>query len=260
MQQTTIPHDLSLLFPVGPCMYIPRNITLIIHYILDQWLPPIIRDSRLCMYPFFRFLFGNRARAFMEFKDRVPSLDALETKKIYEQTASAHIQRQTDLNPACVHTIKQRILGSSVLDIACGRGYLSGRLSRRYRIVGADMYVGSQAVHTYPDVSFVQVDITDLPFEHQAFDTVVCAHTLEHVPDIHSAVQELKRVTKKRLLLVVPRQRPYRYTFDLHVHFFPYAWSLELLMKREGSTGRCELVGGDWLYVEESQERAIAGK
>jgi hypothetical protein len=58
-------------------------------------------------------------------------------------------------------------------------------------------------------------------------------------------------VAGKRLIVVVPRQRPYRFTFDLHVHFFPYAWSLELVLATDGPPGRCRLIGGDWFYVED---------
>ena len=234
-------------------MYISRKTSIIIHQILDHWLPPIIRDSKWCMYPLFWIVFGSQARTFMGFKDRVAYRDSKGMKQIYENTASVHIQRQTDLTPECVEKIEQCILGGSVLDIACGRGYLSGRLSPLYQVVAADMHIETQTVYRHSLVSFVQSSITDLPFADGAFDTVVCAHTLEHITDIQKAVQELRRVTKKRLIIVVPKQRPYRYTFDLHVHFFPYAWSLELLLKKTEVSSRCELVGGDWLYVDDGR-------
>ena len=48
----------------------------------------------------------------------------------------------------------------------------------------------------------------------------------------------------------MPRQRPYRVTFNPHIHFFPYEFSL-LAWTGTDRPYRCELVGGDWLYVEE---------
>ncbi|MDZ7762755.1 MAG: methyltransferase domain-containing protein [Desulfovermiculus sp.] len=87
-----------------------------------------------------------------------------------------------------------------------------------------------RTVRDYPQVTFRQAELPLLPFIDQMFDTVVCTHTLEHIPDIRQAVKELRRVAKKRLIIVLPRQRPYRYTFDLHLHFFPYAWSVLLAM------------------------------
>ena len=75
-------------------------------------------------------------------------------------------------------------------------------------------------------------------------------HTLEHVQHLGSALAELRRVAAKRLVVVVPRQRPYRVTFNPHIHFFPYEFSL-LAWTGTDRPYRCELVGGDWLYVEE---------
>ena len=55
-------------------------------------------------------------------------------------------------------------------------------------------------------------------------------------------------------MIVVPRQRPYRGALNPHIHFFPYRFSL---MAWTGSERpyRCELVGGDWLYIEDQRSR-----
>jgi SAM-dependent methyltransferase len=52
----------------------------------------------------------------------------------------------------------------------------------------------------------IQTDITDLPFESETFDVVICSHVLEHVPDDLKAMAEMKRVLKPdgRALLMVP--------------------------------------------------------
>ena len=81
------------------------------------------------------------------------------------------------------------------------------------------------------------------PFCTSAFDTVVCSHTLEHIPDLWRAATELRRVAK-RVLVVVPCQRYYRYTVDYHLHFFPQAGPLERLLG-----GTAKLVDGDWFVV-----------
>lgn len=232
-------------------MHIPRDLTLVIHHVLDQWLPPFIRDSRLCMYPLFWILFGSQARVFMDFKEKILDLDQDGIRDIYLETAACNIKRKTDLNQECLLQIEQGIVGSKVLDIACGQGYLAGRLSRHYQVTAADMNISVQLIKNYPEVHFQEVQLTKLPFEDNEFDTVLSTHTLEHIPDIQLAVKELRRVARKRLIIVVPRQRPYKYTFDLHLHFFPYPWSLGLLLGQGFLTGRCELVGGDWLYAED---------
>ncbi len=43
----------------------------------------------------------------------------------------------------------------------------------------------------------IRADITDLPFEDEIFDVILCNHVLEHVPDDKKAMQELYRVMQK---------------------------------------------------------------
>lgn len=46
-----------------------------------------------------------------------------------------------------------------------------------------------------PEVA--KVDMTDIPYDDGAFDVIICNHVLEHIPDDHSAMCELKRVMKR---------------------------------------------------------------
>jgi hypothetical protein len=50
--------------------------------------------------------------------------------------------------------------------------------------------------------------------------------------------------------VVVPRQRRYRYTFDLHLNFFPDEASLRGVVG-DASGSRLQELGGDWYYVED---------
>ena len=96
---------------------------------------------------------------------------------------------------------------------------------------------------------WVQANLERMPFPDRQFDTVLCTHTLEHVQDLAGALSELRRLHRDRLIIVLPRQRPYRYSFDLHLRFYPYRHSLHA----DFPPGHCrvELVGGDWLIVED---------
>ena len=138
-----------------------------------------------------------------------------------------------------------------VLDIACGRGFLARYLAHRYRVTAADVVIDSQLIKESPQIHFEETRLEKLPFADKAFDTVICTHTLEHVHDINTAISELRRVTGKRLIIVVPKQRPYKYTFDLHLHFFPYASNLLLLLGPGKGKYSCQELGGDWFYVED---------
>ncbi len=78
---------------------------------------------------------------------------------------------------------------------------------------------------------------------------MISTHTLEHVLNAEAALAELRRVARRRLILVVPRQRPYRFTFDLHLNYFPYAWSLRNFLANPHA--RIEVIDNDLFAVED---------
>jgi SAM-dependent methyltransferase len=48
----------------------------------------------------------------------------------------------------------------------------------------------------YPGRADEQIDITDIPYQDNSFDVVLCVHVLEHVRDDHKALSEILRVLK----------------------------------------------------------------
>ncbi len=137
-----------------------------------------------------------------------------------------------------------------MLEVGCGHGYLAQKLSGKYHVTAADIVIQPHLRAANPTVEFHEANIEALPFPDHAFDTVICTHTLEHVRNLHLAVAELRRVAKK-LIIVVPRQRPYIYTFDLHLNFFPYMHSLQSMLGRPEGEILCEDADGDIFYVEQ---------
>lgn len=63
----------------------------------------------------------------------------------------------------------------------------------------------------------VHGDLCALPFADGVFDTVICFHVLEHVPNDRAAVAELVRVTEPdgRVIVVVPRDESRAATFEV---------------------------------------------
>ena len=51
--------------------------------------------------------------------------------------------------------------------------------------------------------------------------------------------------------MVVPRERPYKYGFALHLHFFPYAWSLHGQFGYGPDATITNL--GDWFYEQDME-------
>lgn len=135
------------------------------------------------------------------------------------QQVSTH--RERDLNKKSEKLILDHIVDGNIVEVGCGRGYLSNILSKFGRLIATDMVVSNKIKQQYQNITFQEANIESLPFKDNYFDNVVCTHTLEHVLDINKAISELRRVCKRRLIIVVPQQRPYKYTFDLHLHFSP---------------------------------------
>lgn len=85
-----------------------------------------------------------------------------------------------------------------------------------------------------------------MPFDDKSFDVVTCSHVLEHIVDFEKCLLELIRVARRQVVIVLPRQREYRYVADLHIRFFPYEYNVRAALPREFRNSKIELVGGDW--------------
>jgi ubiquinone/menaquinone biosynthesis C-methylase UbiE len=204
----------------------------------------------------FRLLFGRKAEYFFTFKDRATNAAAEDVHEIYAATADVHIKRDTDLNEACLGAIHANVVGATVLDVGCGRGHLAGQLCEAgFDVTGSDIRISDELRRRFSTIRFEQTRAETLPFPDAGFDTVICTHTLEHVQDLTAAIKELRRVARRRLIVVVPRQRPYKYTFDLHLHFFPYEHSLLAHFPPTPGIGARTLrdLDGDWYYQEDTR-------
>lgn len=233
-------------------MKVNRNFSVFVQYILDEWVPPRIRDSRWFMKPAMKFVLKDGAEEFMTFKRWFYTANSERIGKLYETTAHLQeIQGETDLNEQCTQKILRTISTNNVLEVGCGRGYLANLVSSNHKITACDIVIPNSLKKKYPAIRFVEGDIENLPFKDGEFETVVCTHTLEHTKDLKKAVDELRRIASKELIIVVPRQRPYKYTFSLHTQFFPYEWSLtNAFGYHEGA--KIEKLG-DWFYYEKKQ-------
>ena len=235
-------------------MAISRKMALRIRNCLDNWLPPVIRDSRLLMFPLMRFAYGGKFRLFTDFKRHGFAMSTAEFSAVYQEVAGLpQLQTDTDLNELCIEAILRETRGAKVLDAGCGRGYLAKRLKEvASEVVGCDLALEG-GLQDEVGLRFVPASIEALHFADNEFDTVVCAHTLEHVQQIGVALAELRRVARHRVIVVVPKERPYRFSFNLHLHFFPYPWSWHAVAGSvKGATLR-DL--GDWFYVEDKPDR-----
>ena len=231
-------------------MKVSRNFSVHVQYILDQWVPPRIRDSKWFMYPPMRMVLGKSAGDFMTFKNSVFRMTPEQFSALYERTGDVQeLQGETDLNQACIDEILKTINNRKVLEVGCGRGYLAKRLVKKNKVTACDIVIPEKLKRTKDGVKYMEANIEALPFKDNSFEYVVTTHTLEHVQNLPKAISELERVASKGLVIVVPKQRPYKYTFSLHTQFFPYKWSLENAFGTGKNTKIKDL--GDWFYFKD---------
>ncbi len=122
-----------------------RNITNIIRFVMDELLPPIIRDSKFFMWPFYCIAYRcQNISNIMAFKSRVYKFSAQEYKDFYSNLNSISRHRKTDLNSASIKRIISQIEPdtNSLLDVGCSSGYLLKRVNDikpKVKLYGTDI-------------------------------------------------------------------------------------------------------------------------
>lgn len=227
-----------------------RETTNAIRTVLEEALPPFVRDSSAMRW-LFRRHWGRLVDDIEDFRERIPFVTAEEYRSIYERLP--RVQDETDNSAACIERIASEIRGGTVLDVGCGTGYLLDHLKRTkpgLDLTGVDFIIEEGTRRRHPDIRFEQAAIEKLPFPDGAFDTVICTHVLEHILDFRQALTELRRVARDRLILVVPQEREYRFTFNPHLHFFPYPHSFLRYLPPIPRDHVIESIGRDIFYRE----------
>ncbi len=109
--------------------------------------------------------------------------------------------------PLDVHTI---------LDIGCGDGAITNRLNDQYNVVAIDR--SKEAIkHLEQSIVAIQCDAAKLPLTESAFDLVFSSEMIEHISDhlLEDVISEIKRVSKRYILISVPNDEKLRKRFTL---------------------------------------------
>lgn len=227
-----------------------REMTNRIRFVLEDILPAFIRDSFL-----FRGLaslvWGQHIKDLARFRARAPFLTDAEYEDLYKNHPRVH--EGTDNSQACIDRIAQDIIGTSLCDVGCGTGFLLKTLKEKRPeldvLTGVDFAIDD--ANSLPGIEYVAAKIENLPFEDNAFDTVICTHVIEHILDYKAAIAELRRITRRKLIIIVPREREYKYTFNPHFNFFPYTHAFLRAMVPVPDLHVCEDIKRDIYYAEE---------
>jgi len=119
------------------------------------------------------------------------------------------------------------VKGLRVLEVACGRGGFVRELARAgARVAGCDFSMSALAVGQAKisrldgsvQAVFIQGDAESLPFASDSFDMVVSCETIEHVPNVRSALREMWRVARPgaKLFLTTPNYANLMGLYDLY--------------------------------------------
>ena len=119
------------------------------------------------------------------------------------------------------------VQGVRVLEVACGRGGFVRELARAgAHVTGCDFSMSALAVgqakigllNGSARATLIQGDAQSLPFASESFDMVVSCETIEHVPDVRSALREMWRVARPgaKLFLTTPNYANLMGLYDLY--------------------------------------------
>jgi 2-polyprenyl-3-methyl-5-hydroxy-6-metoxy-1,4-benzoquinol methylase len=107
-----------------------------------------------------------------------------------------------------------------IIEVGCGSGWFSPRLTRFGRVTGTDLSDDAlaRAQQRAPEVRFVAGDFMELDFGTDCFDVVVTLEVLSHVADQRAFIRKLARhlrpgshlmlATQNRFILQYLNRRP----------------------------------------------------
>jgi len=138
-----------------------------------------------------------------------------ENKKIRRSPTHPAVRRFAEPK---VEYIKKKVNGlknKTVLDVGCGNGFFTIPFSKKAKeVTGLDF--SKRMLELNPHKKLVQARVEKMPFKDNAFDVVFCSNLLHHVKNPILAVAEMKRISKRFVVLSEPnRNNPLMCLFSL---------------------------------------------
>ena len=221
-----------------------------IRFVLEDILPPIIRDSFIFKLIIKRLYRSDETH--LNLKSKILNISRKEYENYYKHMPKIH--DDSDLSISCINEIIKNIEPKNVIDVGCGNGFLLKKIRKNNKKIilnGSEITITSKLKVDFQNnnIKLYRKSIENIHRIKNKFDTVICSHVLEHVLDINKAYYNLKKICKKKLIIIVPRERPYKYTFNGHIHFFPYKWSFINTIRPKNKFTIKDLQR-DFLYIE----------
>jgi ubiquinone/menaquinone biosynthesis C-methylase UbiE len=100
-----------------------------------------------------------------------------------------------------------------LLDVGCGNGFFSVPFEKICQTVGVDF--SEKMLAKNPIQHRLLMDAQRLSFQDMAFDVVFCNALLHHVDDIDGVLKEMRRVSRKYVVILEPnRNNPLMFLFS----------------------------------------------
>lgn len=93
---------------------------------------------------------------------------------------------------------------TSILDVGCGNGFFTYQLDQLADVTGVDY--SNKMLSINPVAKKYQMNAAELDFEDNSFDIVFCHGLLHHVDDIDAVLSEMRRVTRKYIVIIEPNR------------------------------------------------------
>lgn len=201
-----------------------KNIVLLEH-LYDRLMPRIIKDNRIFNRLLYSILIGSWFD--VDFKEKYKKFKKNDWVNLYDSLYINRI-RDEDVTLAQKNTIITFIKGNKIIDVGCGTGIFCSEISKRRndtKVLGIDISPvavrdASARFVKNKFLEFKVANISKIPFGNRSFDTVICCHVIEHIPNYVQALKELVRISNNRIIIIVPEEEFKKYSPDYHVNYF----------------------------------------
>lgn len=137
-------------------------------------------------------------------------------------TNQQKFQNQHPIQQRLIHQFHQRFLQvlvplqpKRILEVGCGEGYLLEKIHRAVptaEMLGVDnnQLALEEGRRIFPQLQLERGDIYHLPQPDHSWDVVIASEVLEHLDHPEQALEELKRVSSRYVVLSVPHEPWFR--------------------------------------------------
>lgn len=99
----------------------------------------------------------------------------------------------------------------TILDAGCGEGFTMDKLAKfgiGKKIEGIEHSKDALTLgrKLFPNLTFKEGSVYNMPYKNNSFDLVVCTEVLEHVDEPLKVIREVLRVAKKDIIISVPNE------------------------------------------------------